>query len=140
MILRAERMSSVPLVSLIWLRDRWIRVFAAYAGASYVLFAVVQNTADVPGLGRGIVTNNVAMFLCVALAWFLEAASGKTKLQAMSFKLSRSWVIVPAALAAWYPIDWKTMMPDFSPAHFVPRYFCGGRDRREACSPARLLV
>jgi len=107
----------IMLVGAVVLRNRWGRVFAVYAGISYVAFAFLQMIANIPGLGYGIVTSGIVMFLLVASAWFLEAFSARTDYQAMSTRASRAWVIPLAAVAFWYPANLETMMPDFNPIH-----------------------
>lgn len=114
-----DSLAILMLIGVFWVRNRWGRIFAAYAGVSYVIFAFIQNMADIPGQGHGIVTNNVVMFLCVALVWLLEAGAGRTDFQGMIFKPSRSWVIFPALMAFWYPLDWRTFMPDFRLSHLL---------------------
>ncbi len=99
-------------------RSRWERPFAIYAGVSYLLFNFVQNVAWSPR-GVGIVTNNVIMYLLVALAWFLDVGARRTDFRSMRFTPGRVWVIPLAMLAFWYPISFPSMKPDFSPLHAI---------------------
>jgi len=109
----------IMLVGAVVLRNRWGRVLAVYAGLSYFAQAFLQNVAYLPGLGYGIVTNSVVMFLLVAAVWFLEAFCTRTNYQAMSRRPSRAWVIPLAAVALWYPASLDTMRPDFDPTHLL---------------------
>lgn len=99
-------------------RRRWEPAFMLYAGISYLLFTFVQNVAWFPN-GYGIVTNNVFMYLFVALAWFLDAGARRTDFQAVRFTPGRIWVIPLALMAFWYPLRLETMTPDFSPLNAV---------------------
>ena len=108
----------IMLAGVFIFRNRWGRAFALYAGLSYVLFAIVQNMAQLPN-GYGIVANNAITFLLVGLVWFLEAGARKTDLRAMRFTPGRVWLIPLAAMAFWHPVKYPTMAPDFSPMHAI---------------------
>ena len=105
------------IAGLVAFRNRWGRVFAIYAAVLYAIMAVVQSVAQTPALGVGVVLNNLVMFVIVSLAWALEAVVTKTDYGLWARRASLLWVLPAAALAFWYPLDWKTGAPDFNPVY-----------------------
>lgn len=112
-----KMLAIIMLVGLIVFRNRWARAFSVYAAMIYAVMAVVQSVSKTPELGVGIVTNNLVMFLMVSLAWVWEAIVLRTDYQSWRRRAGQYWVLPAAALAFWYPLNWRTLAPDFNPVY-----------------------
>lgn len=104
----------VLIVVLIFLKNRIGRIFSFYGGITYFLFAFLQNIAITDRYGLGIVTGNFIPMLIVAFLWFWEVFVYKNDFSSREIPIIRYWVVPLAFLAFWYPVNLKTMEPDFS--------------------------
>ncbi len=110
----------IPIIlvfSLILFGNRVSRLFSLYAGINYLLFAFFQNIAITEEYGFGIVLGDFILVTLVAIFWFWEAFAGKNDFTYQKIPIIRYWVVPLAFLAFWYPIDLKTMKPDFNLAY-----------------------
>lgn len=99
--------------------NRVLRVFSLYVGATYVLFAILQNVALTAKYGLAILTINVVMFLLVATFWFWEALVQKNDFAPRKTSFRKYYVVPFAFVAFWYPANPTTLMPDFNPAYLL---------------------
>lgn len=106
-------------IGVILLRGRFSKIFSGYASLSYLLFAVGQNISVMDEYGTAVLSLNIIMFVLVAAFWFWEAFQGRNDFSARPRSPWRYWVAIPALFAFWYPMDWTTLRPDFSPIHLV---------------------
>lgn len=98
----------VPVVLVVGIfatRGRFGRAFSAYAGFSYVMFALVQNVAVTPMYGLSVMTSNVVLFMLVAASWLWDCKVGKNDFSTPTRSLWRYWVVPPALLAFWSPVS-----------------------------------
>lgn len=109
----------VLLVSLCVWGNRVARVFALYAGLNYILFALLQGMAITDRYCVEIVTGNVIVMLLVAFTWLWEAVVMKGDYYLRGAWRTRLWVVPLAVLAFWYPLNPRTLMPDFNPLYLV---------------------
>jgi hypothetical protein len=110
----------VPIVLvfiLILFGNKISRVFSLYVGVTYLLFAVLQSIAITDKYGFGIVTGNFILMLIIAIFWFWEASVNKNNFTPQKLPIIRYWVVPLAFLAFWYPINLKSMKPDFNMAY-----------------------
>jgi hypothetical protein len=107
------------LVSLCIWGNRVARVFVLYAGLDYVLFALLQGVAITDRYGVAIVTGNVIIMLLVAFTRLWEAIVMKGDYSLRGARRTRLWVVPLALLTFWYPLNPRTLMPDFTPHHLV---------------------
>jgi len=107
----------IPIIlvfALILFENRVGRIFSLYAGITYILFAFLQNIAITDKYGLGIVTGNFIPMILVAIFWFWEAFVNKNDFTPQKLPIIRYWVVPLAFLAFWYPVNLKTMKPDFN--------------------------
>ena len=107
----------IPIVlvfALILFKDKVSRIFSIYCGISYLLFAFLQGIAITDKYGLGIVTGNFIIMIFAALSWFWEAFVNKNDFTPRKLPILRYWVVPLAFLAFWYPIDLRSMEPDFN--------------------------
>ena len=107
------------VISILFLKNRIVRLFAVYAGVNYVLFAFFQCVAVTEKYGLGILIGNFLLFLIIAGFWFWEARAGKNDFTPRKIPAWRYWVIPFAFLAFWYPVNPHTFTPDFNLLHFI---------------------
>lgn len=116
------------VISILFLKNRIVRLFAVYAGVNYVLFAFLLCIAVTEKYGLGILIGNFSMFLIIAGFWFWEAIARRNDFTRRKIPAWRYWVIPLAFLAFWYPANPQTFLPDFDPLHFFTNeaglYFC----------------
>lgn len=109
----------ILVFALALLGNRISRVFSFYCGISYLLFAFLQGVAITDEYGLGIVTGNFILVLIVAISWFWEAFVNRNDFTPQKLPIIRYWVAPLAFLAFWYPVDVRTMKPDFSFVNFI---------------------
>jgi len=107
------------VVSIIFLKNRIVRLFSIYAGITYVLFALLQLIAVTEKYGLGIMVNCLIMFLTVATFWFWESVAKKNDFTPQKQPIWKYWVIPLAFLAFWEPINTETLMPEFNPIYIL---------------------
>ena len=107
----------ILLIGIIIFRNKLRRVFSIYVGISYVLFAFGQGTAITERYGTAVCTITVIMFSIVAAFWAWEVWIAKNDFTPRKLALWRYWVVPPALLAFWYPLNWQTFQPDFNPLY-----------------------
>lgn len=91
------------IVLLLLRKHRFGRIFSIYAGITFILQAVLQNTALTDTYGLTIVTVNVVQFVLVGLFWFWEAGIQNNR---YSFRPQTLWMYaaIPLAFFAfWAP-------------------------------------
>ncbi|MFZ3069535.1 MAG: hypothetical protein WA110_00210 [Anaerolineaceae bacterium] len=113
----------VLVVSLVIFKGRTTRPFYLWAGFSLFVMAVFQNMGYTKSYGFAVLIGNVIMLAFLAVLWFIAAY----KQPADSLDLSkpaplwRYWVVIPAILAFWFPIQTGASgipVPDFSLSGF----------------------
>jgi len=107
----------IPIVlifALILFGNRIRRIFSLYGGITYLLFASLQGIAITEKYGFGVVTGNFILMVFVAILWFWESLVSKNDFTLQKLPLIRYWFVPLAFLAFWYPVDLKTMKPDFN--------------------------
>lgn len=107
----------VLIALVIAFRSRVARIFDAYVGITYVLFAVLQGVAITDEYGLTVITGNLLMMLIVSTVWFWDVFAQKNDFMPVSRPLWRYWVVPPALLAFWFPLNPETLMPDFNPVY-----------------------
>ena len=108
----------VVLVALIiTLGNRVSRIFDAYVGITYILFAVLQGVAITEEYGLMVITGNLLMMLVVSAVWFWDIVARENDFTPIKRPLWRYWVVPPAFLAFWFPLNPETLMPDFNPVY-----------------------
>lgn len=107
------------IISIIFFKNKVVRLFSTYAGTTYVLFAFLQLIAVTEKYGLGIMTSTFVMFLIVAAFWFWEAIAQKNDFTLQKQLLRRYWVVPIAFFAFWAPINPETLMPDFNPIYLL---------------------
>jgi hypothetical protein len=107
----------ILLIGIFVFRNKLTRSFNIYVSISYVLFAIGQNVAVTEKYGVAICTINVVMFLVVAAFWAWEAAVLRNDFTLIKQSVWRYWIVPLALLAFWYPLERRTLMPDFNPAY-----------------------
>ncbi len=104
----------ILIVLLIFLKNRIGRIFSFYGGITYLLFTFLQSIAITDKYGLGIVTGNFILMLIIAFLWFWEVIVYKNDFSSQETPIIRYWVVPLAFLAFLYPVNLKTMKPDFS--------------------------
>ena len=107
----------IPIIlifALILFGNRIGRIFSLYGGITYLLFAFLQGIAITDKYGFGVVTGNFILMILVAIFWFWEASVNKNDFTLQKSPLIRYWVVPLAFLAFWYPVNPKSMRPDFN--------------------------
>ncbi len=110
----------IPIIlifALILFGNRFNRLFSLYAGINYLLFAFLQSIGITNEYGFGIVTSTFILVILVAIFWFWEAYISKNDFTYHKISLIRYRVVPLAFLAFWYPINLKTLRPDFNLAY-----------------------
>lgn len=107
------------IVLLVIFRNKARGVFAIHAGVSYILFAVMQLTAITPKYGLSIIPSGIIMFGLVAVIWFWEAFSGFNDFSMYKQPIWKYFVIVPAIIAFWMPLNLITCELDFGIANLI---------------------
>lgn len=98
---------------IVW-KGKFSRCFAAVVGCFYLLYAVIQNMAVTEQYGFSMVTVNVVMMCLVAFVWLRAAWKGSVVFTFDNISLKTVWTIPVALFCLWWPMDMKTVMPDFS--------------------------
>jgi hypothetical protein len=88
--------------------------FSSYAAISYILFAVLQSVSISEKYGLGICTSNLIVFLLIAACWIWEIFARQNDYTRQRQPLWKYWVIIPAGLAFWEPVNPITLLPDFN--------------------------
>jgi hypothetical protein len=107
----------ILLIGIIIFHNKLRRVFSIYVGFSYLLFAFGQSIAITEKYGVAVCTINVIMSSVVAAFWIWEAWVLKNDLTQRKLPVWRYWVVPPALLAFWFPLNWQTFQPDFNPLY-----------------------
>ena len=110
----------IPIIivfALILLGNRISRIFSLYGGITYILFAFLQGISINDKYGFGIVTGNFILMLIIAFFWFWEAFVNKNNFSPQKTPIIRYWVVPLALLSFWYPVNLKSMKPDFNLAY-----------------------
>lgn len=107
------------VISMVFFKNRIVRLFAGYVATTYVLFALLQSIAVTESYGLGIITSNMVLFLIVAVFWMWEAIVKRNDFTSRKPPLWKYWVVPLAFLAFWYPADSVTLVPDFQPVSLV---------------------
>lgn len=107
------------ILGVVFLRQRFSKIFSIYVAFSYLFFAVGQNISLTEVYGTAVLIVNIVMFSFVAAFWFWEAFLGYNNFSAAPRSPWRYWVVLPAALAFWYPINGDTFGPDFKLLYFL---------------------
>jgi hypothetical protein len=102
------------IIALIIWGDRVTRIFNAYVAVTILLFALFQNSAMTVEFGFAIMLGNVLVYLLVAAAWFWEAVVKLNSFTPRPRPFWQYWVVPVAFLAFWFPLNTKTLGPDFS--------------------------
>lgn len=105
----------ILIICIIVFRNKFARLFAIYAGISYMLFAIGQSIAITEKYGVSICTINVVMFLIVAAFWAWEAVVLQNDYTFRKLPIWRYWVVPLAVLAFWAPSS--RGRPDFNPVY-----------------------
>lgn len=106
----------VPLVAFgaLALRKGWAaRAFHIYAALNFLIVGLFENMASTPQYGFAVLIGNVAVCLLVAASWLWEGIVKQGDFSRARWDLSRVWVLLPAFIAFWYPIDMVTLQPSF---------------------------
>ncbi|HUW19572.1 MAG TPA: hypothetical protein VMW16_09740 [Sedimentisphaerales bacterium] len=107
----------ILLIGIIIFHNKLRRVFSIYVAFSYLLFAFGQGIAITERYGVAVCTITVIMFSIVAAFWLWEAAVARNDFTRRKLPVWRYWVVPPALLAFWYPLNWRTFQPDFNPLY-----------------------
>ena len=105
------------VILIIIFKNKVSRIFSIYVGFTYVLFAFLQSISVSEKYGVGIVTDNLVMFLIVAIFWFWEAIVNKNDFTPHKRPLWKYWMVPLAILAFWFPLNPATLEPDFNPIY-----------------------
>ncbi|MGE5599554.1 MAG: hypothetical protein ACM3XS_09260, partial [Bacteroidota bacterium] len=107
------------LVLLLIFKNKAAPLFTLYAAVNLLLAAVGENIAVTAEYGRVILIANIAMTLPVALAWLLECLARRGDYARP--RLGQAvWLCMPLALLAfWFPVDLRTLRPDFNPLYLL---------------------
>lgn len=103
------------IIALIFFRKQIGRLFSAYVGCSYVIYAIIQNVAITNKYGVSIVTVNLIMMLFVAFTWFRDCRTGETGYTYSNLNWKTAWLVPIALFCLWFPIEGNK--PDFNPVH-----------------------
>ena len=107
----------ILIVSIIIFKNKAARLFNIYVCIAYIIFAFGQSVAVTEKYGAAVCTLILVMFLIVAAFWAIEAVLVKNNFTPTRQSIWKYWVIVPAVLAFWYPLNPQTGRPDFNPAY-----------------------
>jgi hypothetical protein len=107
----------ILLIGIIIFYNKLRRMFSIYVGFSYLLFAFGQSIAITEKYGVAVCTVNVIMFSIVAAFWIWEAGVVRNDFRRRNLPVWRYWVVAPALLAFWFPLNWQTFQPDFNPLY-----------------------
>jgi hypothetical protein len=102
------------LAIVLW-GDKVTRLFDIYVAITILLFALFQNAAVTLEYGLAILTGNVVVYTGIGLLWGWEAIVKRNDFTTFPRSLWKYWVVPVAFLAFWFPMDFVTLQPDFSP-------------------------
>lgn len=103
---------------IVW-GDRATRALSAYAAATILACALLQNSARTDEYGVAIIVGNVVVYTLVALAWFWELVVKVNRFTPRRRAVWRYWVVPAAFLAFWFPARPPDAAPDFSLAQLA---------------------
>lgn len=109
----------LAIIGILVLGNKFARVFGIYVAVSYVLFAIGQSIAFTDKYGVSMCPINLVMFLIVAGFWTWEAVVLENDYTLRKLPIWRYWVVPLAVLAFWFPMNWRTLRPDFNPILLV---------------------
>lgn len=90
--------------------------FNLYAGASYLLFAVIQNVSISSEYGFGISVMNVALVVLVSASWFWDVVGRRNDFSPRRQPGWKYCILGLAFIAFWLPINPINKGPHFDPA------------------------
>lgn len=102
------------LIAVVVWKGKFSRCFATMVGCFYLLYAVIQNMAVTDRYGFSLVTVNVVMMSFVAYVWLRAAWKGNIRFTFDNIGWQTGWMIPVAVFCVWWPMDMKTVFPDFS--------------------------
>jgi len=102
------------IMGIVWLGNKFTRLFNVYVTFTAVLFTFFQTTAITEKYGLAILLGNLAVYLVVAIFWIWETIVKENDFTPEKRPLWKYWVVPLAFLAFWYPINLKTLKPDFN--------------------------
>jgi hypothetical protein len=95
------------------------RLFFGYVALVYALAAILQSVSVSGRYGLAVCTGNLVTFLALSFVWAREAVTTKTGSSIGGHPVIRYWPFLPALLAFWYPVNPRTLLPDFNPVYFI---------------------
>lgn len=104
----------LALIGVIVWKEKFSRYFTGMVGCFYLLYAVIQNMAMTEQYGFSMVTVNVAMMGFVAIVWLRAAWKGDNVFSFDNISRKTGWMISVALFCLWWPMNMKTVLPDFS--------------------------
>jgi hypothetical protein len=107
------------LLALLLLGNTAAKAYAAAAAGTYGLIGFLQGITRGGPYGFGICLAHAALSLLVAAAWMGEARSPKNDYARRARPLWEYWVVLPALMAFWEPVNAATGAPDFNPAYLL---------------------
>lgn len=107
----------ILVFALIFLGNRFTRIFSFYVGINYLFITVFQYISITDTYGFAVVTGNFILTLGVAFCWFWEAVVTRNDFTPRKIPLMRFWIVPLAFLAFWYPLNLESMKPDFNLAN-----------------------
>jgi len=90
------------------------RIADAYFGNLFLFLAFSNHIAITENYGLVVITGNVVQIVFVGLFWLWDVSRQQNVFVFQSLPVWRYWVIIPAALAFWSPIN-ADLSPNFSP-------------------------
>ncbi len=93
------------------------RLFSAYVGISFVLFALLQSISVSETWGTGVCTANLVTFLLLAGLWFKEAVHPQNRMYIQKDNVWKYWPLLLALFAFWEPVNPQNLSPDFNPVY-----------------------
>ncbi len=109
------------VLAIFFFGKRSTRWFTGYAAFTLLLCATLQNMAFTSSYGFAILTGNLVVYLILAGLWIWETIAPKNELRPIRLPVWRYWVVPPALLALWFPVNTHSAVPspDFSLANMV---------------------
>ena len=90
------------------------RIADAYFGILFLFLAFSNHIVITENYGLVAITGNVVQIVFVGLFWLWDVSRQQNVFVFQSLPVWRYWVIIPAALAFWSPIN-ADLSPNFSP-------------------------
>lgn len=109
----------VFLVAIFFAGKRVTRLFSVYVSLSYILIAFLQSFSISDRYGFAVLIGNVVTFLILAGLWLWESISPKNEFELQKIPVWKYWLILPALLPFWEPVNPHTLLPDFNPLYML---------------------